>query len=871
MRAGGYAVQQALSSEAAAVVRQAVALARRRGHAQVTPLHVATAMLSPAAAAGLLRAACLRSRATSHPLQCKALELCFNVALNRLPTAGGSPAASAVMFHHHGGGGGAGHHHHAAPPPVLSNALVAAFKRAQAHQRRGSVEGGAAGAPPSQLPAVVAAAAVGKVEIEQLIISILDDPSVSRAMREAGFSSSQVKANVEKAISSPEHHRNTTTSTIHATSSPAPTCSGHPTRLPSAAAADEDDAMRVLDYMASESRRKCGVVVVGESAATAEAVVKAVMDRVSKGELQPRHEPRLKNLQFVPFPAAAALKRMTKEEVDAMAGELGALVRQGCAAGKGVVLVLQDLVFAADAWAAASERRKTQGSGECYCPVEHAVMEVSSLVSAAAGDGGGGGGRGLDRFWLLGSGNKKDYIKCRAGQPSLEDVWALHPVVVPDGSGGLALSLSCASDAERANQESSRRQWPPFGNGASAGESELTSCAAAKTPSVPPWLRGYQDPDMTRTGNHSTNLQLQDWNPNCYGSAAHRTSELTLSFSSPATNSPDTSSFSGFSPSFNMMMSSKPWQFNLTQPWPNHQHDDPLSKYDHNQTSQANNSPESYSVSNSSVGGLAESPRFMELTAENLKILCNTLENRAPRHKDVVADIGSVVLKCRSGMTRRMRWCQERPSAVTWLLFQGGDSDTKKAVSQELARLVFGSYSKFTSISLADFTQVHSDSSSSLLTLKRQRSSDTGHGYFQRFCEAILENPHRVIMIDGIEQLEYDSEISSIRNAITNGKIKGCNGDEISLEDAIIILSCETLNARSDFSSPRLKQRAIANGGKEGNNGMNIENGMEPSGLILDLNACAEDGEEDEESVSNNVRIVNIVDGAFFFQLTEDL
>ena len=93
MRAGGCAVQQALAAEAAAVVRQAVALARRRGHAQVTPLHVASAMLS---AAGLLRAACLHSH--SHPLQCKALELRFNVVLNNLPT---SSPATAVMFHPH--------------------------------------------------------------------------------------------------------------------------------------------------------------------------------------------------------------------------------------------------------------------------------------------------------------------------------------------------------------------------------------------------------------------------------------------------------------------------------------------------------------------------------------------------------------------------------------------------------------------------------------------------------------------------------------------------------------------------------------------------------------------------------------------------
>ncbi|RLM69224.1 uncharacterized protein C2845_PM17G02210 [Panicum miliaceum] len=833
MRAGGCAVQQALAAEAAAVVRQAVALARRRGHAQVTPLHVASAMLS---AAGLLRAACLRSH--SHPLQCKALELCFNVALNRLPTAG--PAA--VMFHHRGGHGG----HQA---PVLSNALVAAFKRAQAHQRRGAVEGGQPPPPPQQPPPGLAA----KVEIEQLIVSILDDPSVSRVMREAGFSSSQVKANVETAVSSPEHQPNATAA--HATSSPPG--SGH-ARRPNARA--HDDAMRVLDCMASGSKR-C-VVVVGESAAAAEVVVRAVMDRVSKGELQQQHE-RLKNLQFVPL-SAASFQRMSREEAEARAGDLRALVRQGCAAGKGVVLVLEDLAYAAEAWAAASERRRrgSREPGQCYCPVEHAVMEVSSLVAAA------GGGRGLDRFWLLGSGNNQAYMKCRAGQPSVEAVWELHPVVVSDG--GLALSLSCDRDAEQANQERSRRPWP-FVNGAAAGDSELISCAAMTTPSVPPWLHRHQDSDMTRPGNPSS-FQLQDWNPNCYGSAAHHTSELTLSFSSPATNSPDTSSISGFAPSFNanLMMSSKPWQFKLMQPLPNHKHGDPLANsYDHQPLHANPSPPESYSVSNSSVGGSAESPKFMELTAENLKILCNTLENRTPRHKDVVADVASVVLQCRSGMTRRRRWCQEKPSAVTWLLFQGGDDDGKKAVSRELARLVFGSYSKFTSISLAEFTQVHSDSSSSLLSLKRQRSPDTGHGCFQTLYEAILENPHRVIMIEGIEGLDYDSEIS-IMNAIANGRIRGCNGDEISLEDAIVVLSCEALDSKSNASSPRLKQKIIVNSGKEGN-GMNIENRTESSGFTLDLNACVEDGEEDEDNASDNARILNIVDGVFLFQSMEDL
>ena len=52
MRAGAYTIHQSLTAEAAAVLKLALALARRRGHAQVTPLHVAFALLTgPSAAA----------------------------------------------------------------------------------------------------------------------------------------------------------------------------------------------------------------------------------------------------------------------------------------------------------------------------------------------------------------------------------------------------------------------------------------------------------------------------------------------------------------------------------------------------------------------------------------------------------------------------------------------------------------------------------------------------------------------------------------------------------------------------------------------------------------------------------------------------
>ncbi|XP_024524646.1 protein SMAX1-like [Selaginella moellendorffii] len=218
MRAGVSTVQQTLTTEAANVLKLAVAEAQRRGHAQVTPLHVATTLLS--GTTSVLRQACIQSHLhLPQPPHCRSLELCFKVALDRLQTStttGNStpsstatpvtPAApppssssspSSLLHHHH-------HHHqhhhqiqqqqqlhhqhHHHQQPALSNALVAALKRAQAHQRRGYPE-------QQQVPLLAV-----KVEMEQLIISILDDPSVSRVMREASFSSTQVKNSLEEAL-----------------------------------------------------------------------------------------------------------------------------------------------------------------------------------------------------------------------------------------------------------------------------------------------------------------------------------------------------------------------------------------------------------------------------------------------------------------------------------------------------------------------------------------------------------------------------------------------------------------------------------------------------------------------------------------------
>lgn len=400
MRTGGYTLQQSLTAEAAIVVKQAVTLARRRGHAQVTPLHVASVML--ASSSGLFKRACLQSH--SHPLQCKALELCFNVALNRLPTCTSSSPILAPPHSH---------------LPSLSNALVAAFKRAQAHQRRGSMEN----QQQQQQQPILAL----KVEIEQLVISILDDPSVSRVMREAGFSSTQVKSKVEQAVSLeiPSHTSSHNSKEIISTKSnflPQQTLSmSHLFRLSINRTVEQvrdDDVMSIVGAMMNKKTKN--TVIVGECPFSAESVVKGVIEKFNTGNVPGD----MRYVQFISVPLFT-LRNISREEFEERLGQLRALVKSYVS--RGVVLYLGDLKWVSEFWSKYGEQRISN-----YSPVEHMIMELSRLL-CGIGDSG--------KLWIMGIATFNTYMKCKTGRPSLETLWDLHPLTIPVGSLALSLNL----------------------------------------------------------------------------------------------------------------------------------------------------------------------------------------------------------------------------------------------------------------------------------------------------------------------------------------------------------------------------------------------------------------------------------------------
>ncbi|XBH96910.1 hypothetical protein VPH35_087212 [Triticum aestivum] len=264
-------------------------------------------------------------------------------------------------------------------------------------------------------------------------------------------------------------------------------------------------------------------------------------------------------------------------------------------------------------------------------------------------------------------------------------------------------------------------------------------------------------------------------------------------------------------------------------------------------------------------------PKFTELSATNLKIFCDVLELRVPWHGCIVPGISSTVLRCRSGVARKR--AGDRPSGLpswttaTWLLFLGRDAGSKMVVARELARLVFGSYTEFTVLRVQGDADIPARSGK--LALKRQRSPDNGNGgdLGARLFKAVGENPHRVIWIDGVDRLDRDSE-THIKNAVAGGgMVRGCNGDVVGLEDAIVVLSAsDVLESKyvAPSSSPRVKRHFCGQNREEGDTALMEARSRRRHGW--DLNVCAVDEEEeDEDSLAYDEGIMNAVDGVFLF------
>ncbi|CAN4105861.1 unnamed protein product [Withania somnifera] len=748
---GNYTFQQALTVESSSIVKQALNLAKRRGHSHVTPLHVASAMLVSSSSA-LLRKVCFQSH--PHPLQYKVLEICFNVALNRLPTSASSTMLEPRVH-----------------PPCLSNAVIAAFKRALAYQRRGSIEN-----QQQQQQHL-------KVEIEQLVISILDDPSVSRVMSEAGFSSIQLKTNVERAISSENRTKpmviapgdnlklslcksgddlsvrrvmweagfssiqlktnveHTISSEVSCKNSTKPmVIAPNNLKLSLCRSVDDlikndDDVMSVIEELMNKKRRN--TVIIGECLANAEAVAIGVIDKFDKGEVTLD----MQNVQFISVPLFT-LRNVSKDEFEAKIGELRLLIRSFM--DRGVALYLGDLELISELWTKHDRQENN-----------YMIMEVSRLFCGEMKENG--------RLWLMGIASFQTYMKCKTGCPSLQTLWDLHPLTIPVVS--LDLSLNLERTRTTLDGATVKTEFTTFNN----------------NPSLPSWLQQYKEVNRKDNNNIQEPEEMRNlckkWNSIC--SSAHKHDHNFLSPSSPcASNSISSSNKSKREHQF---LNTKPELLSNPNSSPNTASSSEVTAY--------MDSPEmlphrcqifrkctTFGGSDMLPLTFLNSPSNIDL--ENMKNLCKALEEKVPWKKDIIPGIVSTILECR------------HKKEETWLLFLGVDFQGKEKISRELAKIIFGSQDSFISIGLSTFSSsTRTDSTDQEVSNKRSRH-EQGQSYLERFANAIQENPSRVFFMEDMDQVDSFSQ-KGIQKAIENGKLTLPNGDLVFVKDSIVIFSCE--------------------------------------------------------------------------------
>jgi hypothetical protein len=298
---------------------------------------------------------------------------------------------------------------------------MAALKRAQAHQRRGG-----SGCPDTPQPPLLAV----KVELEQLVLSILDDPSVSRVMREASFNSLAVKTTIENSLLS--------TSSSTSNSSPPQLGLPQPTTIPSpipslvqnpnlnlnsnrnslyinprlanvvsAQSVDGqkrvDEVKMVFDIMIRSNKRN--PILVGDS--DMEFILKEVLQKVGSGQAPP--------------PVNSAQVLNLDPDLSKFV-ELSGVIEEKLRVANAIVINLGDLKWL------------VQGPGPNLGPAARGPPVVTeacrSTVSEIA--------RLLVRFnggeeskvWLVGTAACTTYLRCQVYHPVMETEWDLQAVPI---------------------------------------------------------------------------------------------------------------------------------------------------------------------------------------------------------------------------------------------------------------------------------------------------------------------------------------------------------------------------------------------------------------------------------------------------------
>ncbi|KAJ0102943.1 hypothetical protein Patl1_05852 [Pistacia atlantica] len=272
-------------------------------------------------------------------------------------------------------------------------------------------------------------------------------------------------------------------------------------------------------------------------------------------------------------------------------------------------------------------------------------------------------------------------VKSYIGHPSLETMWEFHPLTIPGGS--LSLSLNLESDSPRTKAQRDGFAWPLFEGGvdnhfysgcslsfnreAQKKDSGNTITVATNS-TLPSWLRQYKE--------ESRKKAIAD--QECVDSPVQKRAKYPEKFLDFSSSSPSSVSISSWPLISEPKRVPKEHQFWVSETSEeayesslrNHPKPDLLS----NPNSSPNSASSSELVVEEDNDGLN---RFKVLNDENLKILCDALERKVPWQIEIVQEIATTILQCRSKQNNSKECCREGKED-TWLLFSGADSQAKE-------------------------------------------------------------------------------------------------------------------------------------------------------------------------------------------------
>ncbi|XP_028791039.1 protein SUPPRESSOR OF MAX2 1 [Neltuma alba] len=774
MRAALSMIQQTLTPEAASVLNQSIAEAGRRNHSQTTPLHVAASLL--ASPSGFLRQACIKSHPnSSHPLQCRALELCFSVALDRLQTSQNMSAGT---------------------EPPISNALMAALKRAQAHQRRGC--------PELQQQPLLAV----KVELEQLIISILDDPSVSRVMREASFSSPAVKAMVEQSLNFSSSSSSVTSNSIGLgirpkTVTPPATNSRNLYINPRLQSGQQtvDEVKRITDILLRTKKRN--PILVGES--EPESVMKELLRRIENKEMQ--------GMAFNNARVIFLEKELPsdKAQIPARLKELADLIetRMGNSGSGGVFLNLGDLKWLVEQPVGIG----AAGSGsimqqQALTEIGRAIVaEMTKLVAKF---------RDTCRLWLMGTATCETYLRCQVYHPSMEIDWDLQAVPVAtraplsqtfprfgtNGFFGVSLEslkgFPCTTMVPRHEKADSAPRSMCCPQCTQTYEKEVADAMKdiektdsmirleATRSSLPQWLQN------ARTGSEMKDQMMQNDRQKVMTT---KTQELQKKWHEaclhlhPKFHQPKFSTERiAPTPLSSMSLSNQNLLGRQSQP-----------KLELNKSlgcslqlgppERSSVSPPGSPVTTELALGQVKSGHVKDLLGsissesqtqsnklldhdDSFQKLLKALAGKVWWQKDAASAIATTVTECKMGNGKKRGGVTK---GDTWLLFLGPDRASKKKMAEALSEIVSGS-SPITFYLGAQRGETKTD-----VPVRGKTALD-------RIAEAIRRNPFSVIILEDIHEADLLIR-GSIKRAMEQGRFCDSHGREISVGNIMFILT----------------------------------------------------------------------------------